>query len=70
VGGVLLIEMGYQGNSPFGGPRSSLTSQPSSSVVIVVAAVDGDDGVHHHRQMSWHVQWILLTCHVITTTWG
>ena len=51
LGGVLSVERGYGGVLTFGGPLSSLTSQPSS-FVVVVAAVDGDDGIHCHHQMS------------------
>jgi len=51
LGGVLSVERGYGGVLTFGGPLSSLTSQPSL-FVVVVAAVDGDDGVHRHHQTS------------------
>ena len=53
LGGVLSVERGYGGVLTFGGPLSSLTSQPSS-FIVVVAAVDGDDGVRRHHQMSRH----------------
>jgi len=53
LGGVLSVERGYGGVLTFGGPLSSLTSQPSLFVVII-AAVDSDNGVRHHHQTSWH----------------
>lgn len=41
--------------------HSLLPHFPAIVVVVVVAAADG---VRRYRQTSWHVQKVLLTCHV------
>jgi len=61
---VLSVDRGFGGLLTFW--LHSLLPHFPAIVIIVVAAADSIDGVHHYHQTSWHVQKVLLTCHIVT----